>query len=102
MKIIRGTTPTVKFTFKTIQVGNIRTAYLVIKRGGSAVFKKTDGNADAEENSLSFTLSQEETLSLPYGDNMTIGLDWLTVDGTRGRSNIEKLRTGDSGIEEVI
>ena len=36
--IIRGTTPTIKFIFNTIEVANITTAYFSIKNGQKTMY----------------------------------------------------------------
>ena len=62
--IIRGTTPTIKFSFRNIDPGDIGIAYLVVKQIGNIKIKLSKDEAIEDENSLSWMLSQEQTLSL--------------------------------------
>lgn len=102
MVLIRGTTPTIKFTFSQISPTDIREAYLVFKKQGLSVLEKSLGYADIEENCISFTLTQQETLAFTAGTRLTCCLDWLTADGTRGRSKTAEFCVDNSGKDEVI
>lgn len=80
--IIRGTTPTFKYTFNTVDVTKITTAFLTIK-------SKTDLEKDLSDavvgtNYLAWTLTQSETLAL--GDQISVMVNWKLQDGTRGAS----------------
>lgn len=101
MAIIRGTTPTVIFTFDTVSVSNITAAYLVIKQGDDVVIKKDISAATVGED-IRWTLTQQETLSLKRKPNATIYCDWKLRDGTRGRSRTQTEPIMDSGVDEVI
>ena len=108
MEIIRGTTPTLQYTFKDIEVTDISEAYLVLKQPGDISIEKTlsDGViVPAEENAqgyLSFTLTQEDTLSLSKDREAVAVLDWKLQDGTRGRSVKAYFKIGEPGKDEVI
>lgn len=84
--IIRGTTPTIEYTFKTVNVDNIVTAYLTIMQRGVVIIEKDLSQADIGENSLSYLLSQEETLSLAIG-KANVMHNFVLGDGTRGASD---------------
>ena len=99
-EIIRGTTPTLIFTFSTIDVNNITTAYLTVK--GDVSFEKDIDQAVKDENTLSWTLTQTETLSLVVNKPVTIYCDWVTIDGTRGRSKQKTAMVAPTGKEMVI
>lgn len=102
MEIIRGTTPTIQFTFDTISPGDITTAYLVVRQNGADMIEKTLEDATIVEGKLSFRLSQSDTLALEEKPAAYVSLDWLTGDGTRGRSKVYKADVTDSGKDEVI
>lgn len=115
MEIIRGTTPLIQFTFQTIEIENITTAYLVISQLNTAVIEKDLTNATVTEEtivvdnvettvakSLDFRLQQADTLKLKKNITGEIVLDWLTLDGTRGRSNKMIFTVDDSGKNEVL
>ena len=100
-QIIRGTTPTIKFTYNDIEVGNITSAILTLKQGGSTVIEKDLTSAQTQDNMLVWTLTQEETLSLS-GKSVTIVCDWLLNTGVRGRSEVLTANVGEPAKDEVM
>lgn len=100
--IIRGTTPTIKFIFNTIEVANITTAYFSIKNGQKTIVQKDLSSAIISSNSLAWKLSQQESFLLPMGGSVTVVCDWKLADGTRGRSKIESYRVAAAGKSEII
>lgn len=102
MEIIRGTTPTMIFTFDTISVDDITVAYLLIKQSNNTVIEKTLENSTISEGKLMFTFTQTETLSLAQGVPASVVLDWKTTAGIRGRSNIYRFDVKQAGVNEVI
>ena len=82
--IIVGTTPTIQYTFKEVEIPNITEAYLTIMSGGEVVMEKDLTTATIGEDYLAWTLTQEETLNLTSTAYMM--LNWLLADGTRGAS----------------
>ena len=101
MEIIRGTTPTIQFSFETIEPSNIVTAYLIIKQDSSVIIEKSISDSSVVEDKLSFTLTQEETLSLGKS-KAYVSLDWVTNGGVRGRSKVVPFTVSDSGKDEVL
>ena len=51
-EIIRGTTPTIKITFQTIDTSTIIAAYLCIKRGNAMILEKTLSEASVQQGYL--------------------------------------------------
>ena len=101
VKIIIGTTPTIKYKFKIVDVSDIVVAIFTIKTRNAIMVEKTLVDATVEENSLSWTLTQEETLSLgPKSYSMM--LNWKTQDGTRGASEETAITGASNHIKEVI
>ena len=98
--IIRGTTPTLIYKFKIVDVAEIIKAYLTIKQG-SILIEKSLNDAVPGTDTLSWTLTQEETLSIGTRQ-ASIMLNWVTSDGTRGASGKSVLYIEDNHIEEVI
>ena len=98
--IIRGTTPTLIYKFKIVDVSEITKAYLTIKQG-SILIEKSLNDAVSGTDTLSWTLTQEETLSIGTRQ-ASIMLNWVTSDGTRGASGKSVLYIEDNHIEEVI
>lgn len=78
--IIRGTTPTITFTFTDIDVNELDVCYLTIKTSTPALLpetqsiliEKTLAEAEVGENSLSWHLTQEETLKIDPAMNLEI------------------------------
>lgn len=104
MAIVRGTTPTIIFTFETVDVSDIDTAYLVVKQWDTAKITKdiTSATVDSDAGTLSWTLTQTESLTLETAKKCSIMCDWLTSSGTRGRS-VEKTESVENpGKNEVI
>lgn len=99
--IVIGTTPTITYTFKVVPVSSIVTAILTIKQRTGIVIKKTLADATVGENSLSWDLSQEETLAIG-ARGATLMLNWLTADGVRGASKEEAVNGVNNHIREVM
>ena len=102
--IIRGTTPTIRFTFQAVNVANITTAYMTVKQLAADVITREIDTAyiDATNNSIEWELTQEETLRLGIGRNACVMCDWKTADGVRGRSKVAEYMIAPSGKNEVI
>lgn len=83
--IIIGTTPTITYTFHTVSVSDLTKAILTIKCAGAVILEKTLADATIGENSLSWTLTQQETLDIGTRSGKMM-LNWLTNSGTRGAS----------------
>lgn len=99
--ILRGTTPLVRWEFKTIDVSRIVTAILVIKQGDPIVTKElSDGNVG--NNYIEWILSQEDTLALSDDKPCKVYLDWLLADGTRGAGVTKLYNVGNPAVNEVI
>lgn len=88
MEIIRGTTPTLIFTFSEIEPSDISVCYMLIKQKGQTIIEKQLSDGVVDENGLSFTLTQTDTLALSTTIPAQVLLDWKTAEGVRGRSNI--------------
>ena len=100
-QIIRGTTPTIQFTFNYVPVENINTAVLTIKQSCVEKVEKDITAATAGEKTLSWTLTQAESLSLANGA-CKIQCNWLLADGTRGASKIYSVEVTANQVIEVI
>ena len=87
--IIRGTTPTIVMTYKTIDVSDIVEAYLTIRQSANKVeINKTIANADIGEKTLSWKLTQEDTLQIDGRYSVEIQCRYLLNDGTAGSSAV--------------
>lgn len=102
-KIIIGTTPTIKYKFKIVNPTDLSEAIMTIKDGKKReMLRKTLVTASVGTDSIEWTLTQEETLSLKNGSSLTMMLNWLTADGTRGASTEEPISMINNHIREVI
>lgn len=100
-QIIRGTTPTIEFSFSQIDVTKLTAAILTVKQSGNVLIEKEMASATVGEASVSWELTQEECLLLNYG-RATIMINWLLQDGTRGASNEYSVDIVQNHIPEVI
>lgn len=100
-KIIIGTTPTITYRFKIVDVSEITVAILTIKERGVNIIELQLSDATVGEDSLSWTLTQEETLRLA-GKTAAMMLNWKTEDGTRGASEEVRVTGVNNHIREVI
>ena len=100
-QIIRGTTPTIEFRFKEVPVDTINTAVLTIRQNGTVVIEKHKRTADVGKDTISWKLTQQDTLALNLGASR-IMVNWLTADGTRGASNQYVVEVLPNKWNEVI
>ena len=100
-KIIIGTTPTITYKFKVVDVADITVAILTIKERGVNIIELNLSDATVGEDSLSWTLTQEETLQLG-AKTATMMLNWKTEDGTRGASEEVFIQGAPNHVREVI
>lgn len=101
-RIISGTTPALKFTFKDVEPSDIDRAVLTIKdHNGETILTKNLSSGIVGSNYISWTLSQEESLSLGTG-SIKVMCNWVTRYGVRGASKEANIRMAPNHIEEVI
>lgn len=98
--IIRGTTPTIKYKFGTVNVSDITKAILTLKVGDEIITEKDKDAATIGEDSISWKLTQQETLNVASGAEAM--LNWVLADGTRGASNKTNIIFVANHKEEVI
>lgn len=96
--IIRGTTPTLVYKFKEVDVSTITEAYLNI--AGAGALEKDLDDATVGEDTIAWTLTQAETLAMTGG--VVSQINWKTSDGTRGASEQEYIETLANMKNEVI
>lgn len=100
-EIIIGTTPTITYNFKVVSPSDFRDCILTIKCNGQILIEKTLSDAEIGTDSVSWTLTQEETLSLGtrVGKMMC---NWVTNSGTRGASTETSIMGVTNHKREVI
>ena len=104
--LIVGTTPTITYSFSTVDVSLITDAYLTIKCSGKTVIEKaiTDATvtppvAPSTTGTISWKLGQADTLKLSGYYNAEAYCDWKTQDNTRGSGEVGKFMIQESGKE---
>ena len=100
-EIIIGTTPTITYKFKIVSPSDFRTCILTIKCNGQILIEKNISDAEIGTDSVSWTLSQSETLTLGT-KTAKMMCNWVTRDGTRGASEETIIRGDTNHIAEVI
>ena len=101
MEIIRGTTPILIFTFDSITVSDVSVAYLTIKQNNEIILSKDIQEASVGEKTISWQLSQQDTLSL-MACSAVVYCDWKLNSGVRGASAPLTIGVSSSGKVEVI
>lgn len=102
MSIIKGTTPTIQFTYSEVNVEDIATAFLVIKQDNAVIIEKPLSDANVQDSYIEWKLTQEDTLKLRVNKKAMICCDWKLLDGTRGRSHVLAEWIEGTGKNEVI
>ena len=97
--IVKGTTPTITYTFSTVRINEVTQAVLTLKHR-TGMITKTLSDATIGENSLTWTLTQEDTLSLQ--NEVSMMLNFVCTDGTRGASDKTSIAVKTNHINEVI
>ena len=101
--IQRGTTPTITIAYRVVDVHQISVAWLTIHQCGYPFRIERDlSSAAVDQNTLSWTLTQEETLRLSARVAARIQCRYLLADGTAGSSPSYSVPVDDILHEGVI
>lgn len=101
IKIIIGTTPTITYKFKIVSPSDFRDCILTIKSNSQIILEKALADATIGEDSLSWTLTQQETLNIGTRSGKMM-LNWLTHSGKRGASEETVIQGVSNHVREVI
>lgn len=85
--MIRGTTPTVKFTLP-FDTSLIQSVYITFSQKGEELFTLVNSDCTFLENGITSKLSQRQTLALTHNAPVEIQIRVLTTDGNALASNI--------------
>lgn len=99
--IIQGTTPTIKYTFKTVKPSDITVAILTAKQDGVIKIEKDLSAATVGADYIAWTLTQQETLAFKLYA-VTFMCNWKKQDGTRGASREMQVMVSGNQKNEVI
>ena len=101
-EIARGTTPTIRFTFSTVDVSNIVTAYLTLKQNSETIIEKDISSATTGEDYIEWRLAQEDTKTLDGRYPVQVQCRYKMNDGTVLTSKIYTEKVYDILKEDVI
>ena len=99
--MIRGTTPTHTFSipFDESVISSIKIIYAQNK---NTVFEKLKEDCVFEGNTVSITLTQEETFEFDHGYPVEIQIRILTTEGKAIASEIRRVSVGELLDDEVL
>lgn len=98
--IVRGTTPDIVYSFQTVDPATITSAKLTIRQKKTVTLTKELTDATVGSSSLSFRLTQSETLAI--GGPAEIWLNWLTSAGVRGAAKKLEVNFIYNPVNEVM
>lgn len=96
----QGTTPTIQITINDIDLDEMQNIYVVFEQNGY-ILKKESSDLDIEGNTISVSLSQEETLNFKEG-TCNIQLRMITKGGVAIASPIKTTKVYRVLNKEVI
>lgn len=96
----QGTTPTIQITINDIDLNEMQNIYVVFEQNGY-ILKKESSDLDIEGNTISVSLSQEDTLNFKEG-TCNIQLRMITKGGVAIASPIKTTKVYRVLNKEVI
>lgn len=96
----QGTTPTIQITINDIDLNEMQNIYVVFEQNGY-ILKKESSDLDIEGNTISVSLSQEETLNFKEG-TCNIQLRMITKGGVAIASPVKTTKVYRVLNKEVI
>lgn len=103
-RIVRGTTPTIRYKANQVDVSDVSEAYLTFLQFGKKKFEKDISTAavDSTEGTIAWKLTQAETLSLSDETDAEIHCKVKLDDGTVFEATQATVTVGKTGKNEVI
>ena len=99
--MIRGTTPTHIFEIP-IDSSLLKQVQITYAQGNTNLLVKTIEDCVLDGNSISVTLSQEETLKFSHKKDVEVQIRVLTKDGTAMATTVRSVDVGRVLNEEVL
>ena len=99
--MIRGTTPTHVFQLP-IDTGTLKEVRITYKQYSKVVLEKTEADVTMEGRTISFVLTQEESMRFESGVTVKLQVKVLTVNGTVLASPIREFTVEDILNSEVL
>ena len=89
--MIRGTTPSIMFKLKDMNVSTIYNFYITFTQNGKVIFEKTKDSpgvsVNEDENTITADLTVDETLSFKADEELIVQLMAVTVEGKVGATS---------------
>ena len=101
----RGTTPDIIYKFKKIKVADISVCYLSIAQNNTKLVTKELSDAydvDTENDSISWRLTQQDTLKFDENISLEVQIKYKTNDGRVYTSKVSKVNSYKDLKNEVI
>ena len=99
--MIRGTTPT--HTFKIpLDTSDVKSVMVIYGQNNVEIFRKETDACTLEGNSISVTLTQEETFKFNHNQDVQIQVRVLTLTGNALASSIKVVTVGQCLNSEVL
>lgn len=100
--IVRGTTPEIEIVFKETDPHVLAKAVLTLSKGTDDVLSRDLSTATISGKSVSWELTQEETLALNKDDSLSVVCVWVTNEAVRGQSKTAIVYVAETPINEVL
>lgn len=89
--MIRGTTPSIMFKLKDMNVSTIYNFYITFTQNGKVIFEKSKDSpgvsVDEDENTITADLTVDETLSFKADEELISQVMVITIDGKVGSTD---------------
>lgn len=105
MSLPQGTTPEIRYRFRKVTVTDIVSAYLTIRQNGRKLIERDLTSAlevSATDNSITWRLTQEETLEFNPNDDLEVQIKYKTSAGIVGTSVVSYVKSYEDMKGEVI
>lgn len=87
--VTRGTTPSIIYKFSSVKVSDMAVCYLTITQASVTIeLDLSDAEADTVHDTLTWTLTQEDTLKIKADERVNIQCRYRLNDGLAGASKI--------------
>ena len=89
IEIIKGTTPTIKYTYETADPSLFTTAVMTVKRNHSVLIERDLTTATIDGQTIAWTLTQEETLAVDGTAEIMCNFVAAGIRGASRRTAVE-------------
>lgn len=101
--MMQATTPTFILTLpSTVNLNEAEHVVFTIEQDGFSVSKDETGDMLIDQNVVTVTLQQSDTVNFSKSPKARIQLNWTYSDGSRGASKIKELNVDENLYKDVI